>query len=1548
MSAKEKWLWTYRVVRSVLFTAIIFVTVLYVGMYVTLSIPSVQRHIRDVAQRELSKLVGSHVAIGDVAISPFSEIVVSDIDLYEPDCDSPRCLHVDKLGAGISLWSLISDQKIIITYAELIGMQADVRQRYKDGPLNIQFLIDAFAPKDKNKPPARFDLQIRNIVIRKSSASFHRLWIPRSGSKGIDINHLDVTGLNADVALPRLSNDLISIDLRRLALTLGNQLEITRISLLATIDHGDLSVEGLKINFPNSRISVSDLNLPLSRYGGNFGRMMDETELYVKIDVDHLVPAEFSAFWPSLSAMQTPYSLTAELSGNISHIGINQLRLENPYSEFLLEISDASIRKGEKGLSDFDIPTLRLEAGHAFMRGDAKALLNGKGGKLADILDRARYVDLYLKGHGSVEQLVAEAELTLSSGFGDLDIQLAAARAGSDMRVSADMESDGISVDGILGGGNIGNTALSLDADLLIDPTAIRAGNYRTAGNETGLGSIDLVNGYIPEGRVDLTIPSIEINGYTVNDININIEKTPQTTSLLANCTDDNLQIAIDSQLQPAGKSSLFALDADVSRFCPLILFPGSRLPDASVSAQVEIDVEGNNADNLIGSLSLNNFDLQPLGEGRSLRLGHLLIHSLCESDDSEDEMRRYSIDSDWLQGNIYGHFTPSHLPSLVKRITSGIMPNSIMPAGDQAIPAGNEYLEYDFRIFRGGTWAEFLNLPVRLLYEADISGDLNEAEKTLTLNMSAPYIQQGRDKLIQKTRLSANVHGGKGNLSFFSSIPTKKGVLDLNTDVAASAGLFDVTLGFNRESKGGFYGELSLDADITRALNADGRLITAHIHPSMLYLNKAGWSVGESTIVYADNQIDVSGFSIAHDDQFVTIGGTASADPEKEILVRLRDIDLDYIFDTLNINYVSFGGHATGEAVGRGLLSHHPEAFTRWLDVKDLSYNHAVLGDGKLRGDFDAASKRVGIYADISEEGRRVAEIDGGIWIGRDSLAFALDADKVRIGFLQPFMSAFSSKVEGRASGKAELYGTFSDIDMKGRLFADTIRMKVDYTNVTYCGSDSVIIDPGHIDIPSFRLYDDSGHSALLTGTLNHRYFHDPDFRFTISNARNLLVYDTDATMNPVWYGRIIGSGGGQIIGRPGYVGILADMTTDRGSNFSFVLTDSEEALDYKFLTFTDKRKESKIQEKKVALDEPDEIVAAFNKKVAQDVAGESVFDMDIRATITPAASLTLVMDPVAGDRIRARGEGAMNMTYSSESNDIKMYGKYTLSEGTYNFSLQDLILKDFIIKPGSSISFNGDPLNGMLDIRAAYRVNTNLADLDKSFSTDHDLNRTNVPVDAMLLVNGEMTQPEISFDIELPTLNDEVAQKVRSIISSEDMMNRQIIYLLALNRFYTPEYMGGTTSGGEWASVASSTLSSQLSNMLGQLTDKVNIAPSLRSDKGDFSDLEVDLALSSRLFNNRLLINGNFGYRDKTSSSTTFIGDFDIEYLLNRSGNLRLKAYNHFNDQNYYLKSALTTQGLGVIWRRDFDRIFNKRKKKPAEKSEKPEKNDKTEKPE
>lgn len=151
--------------------------------------------------------------------------------------------------------------------------------------------------------------------------------------------------------------------------------------------------------------------------------------------------------------------------------------------------------------------------------------------------------------------------------------------------------------------------------------------------------------------------------------------------------------------------------------------------------------------------------------------------------------------------------------------------------------------------------------------------------------------------------------------------------------------------------------------------------------------------------------------------------------------------------------------------------------------------------------------------------------------------------------------------------------------------------------------------------------------------------------------------------------------------------------------------------------------------------------------------------------------------------------------------------------------------------------------------------------------------------------------------------------------------MMNRQIIYLLAINKFYTPDYMEtDRNTGSEFVSVASSTLSAQLSSILGQISGNWNIAPNVRSEKGDFSDVEVEVALSSQLLNNRLLFNGNLGYRDNTMNNNSFIGDFDLEYLLTRNGNLRLKAYNHYNDQNYYIKSALTTQGVGILFKRDF----------------------------
>ena len=493
---------------------------------------------------------------------------------------------------------------------------------------------------------------------------------------------------------------------------------------------------------------------------------------------------------------------------------------------------------------------------------------------------------------------------------------------------------------------------------------------------------------------------------------------------------------------------------------------------------------------------------------------------------------------------------------------------------------------------------------------------------------------------------------------------------------------------------------------------------------------------------------------------------------------------------------------------------------------------------------------------------------------------------------------------------------------------------MKLDYTNTYYEASgDSIHIIPGKILLDDITLRDLEGHTARLDGFVSHNFFHDAVFNFKITDARGLLCYNVTPELSERWYGKIYGDGAAFVKGEPGSVDIDVNMRTTANSRFTFVLSDAELATEYDFITFVDTHKKATTDAETDTI--PQIVREIRNGQQKTENTSATRYNINLMAEITPQAQMVLVMDPVGGDRIKATGQGNLRMNYNSSEDKLTMIGDYTLEKGSYNFTLQDIIVREFTIQEGSVISFNGDPFDAQLNVTASYSVNANLSDLDESFSTDKDMNRTNVPVHALLKVTGGINEPEINFDLEFPTLTSEAYRKVKSVISTDDMMNRQIIYLLALNRFYTPEYMGATSvRNNELASVASSTISSQLSSVLGQLSENWSISPNFRSDKGDFSDIEVELALSSQLLNNRLLFNGNFGYRDNTMNTrnSNFIGDFDIEYLLTKNGNIRFKAYNHFNDQNYYIKSALTTQGIGVVFKHDFDRLFDFLKKSPA----------------
>ena len=282
-------------------------------------------------------------------------------------------------------------------------------------------------------------------------------------------------------------------------------------------------------------------------------------------------------------------------------------------------------------------------------------------------------------------------------------------------------------------------------------------------------------------------------------------------------------------------------------------------------------------------------------------------------------------------------------------------------------------------------------------------------------------------------------------------------------------------------------------------------------------------------------------------------------------------------------------------------------------------------------------------------------------------------------------------------------------------------------------------------------------------------------------------------------------------------------------------------------------------------------------------------------------------------------------------------MFGTYTVDHGTYGVTIQNIIKKNFTFNPGGTIIFGGDPYNAALNLQAVYTVNgVSLSDLNigNSFASN------TIRVNCLMNIGGQPRAPQVDFDLEMPTVNADEQQMVRSVINGQQEMNQQVLYLLGIGRFYNQGQNNAEAGQTDQTTLAmqsflSGTLSTQINSLLSTVikNDNWNFGANISTGNEGWHNAEYEGLISGRMLNNRLLINGQFGYRDNATRATpSFIGDFDIQYLLYPNGNLALKVYNQTNDR-YFTKSSLNTQGIGLIMKKDFNGLhdlFSTKKKK------------------
>lgn len=1499
----------YKILRSLLVTLLIIAVVVPAAVYVALSLPSVQQYLCHKAEDELSKLLTVDVSIDYVRISPFNRVTLHGVGIEDPY--GQKALKADRIGAGISIWDLLSNDRIVLSYAEIIGLEATIYRDSAGAPLNIQPIIDALAPKDKNKPPTKFDFRVNNVVIRTSSVSYDILNAPHKEA-GFDAAHLSVNDLSADIRLPQIKNDDFDIELRRLTFRENSGFVLKNISGDFHIASTGLEIKGLDLMLPHSQLIFADIALTydtLDSLKQQWRQLPVDLRL---LDDSHIDTRDIAPFVPVLDGLDMEFDTHMHVIGNADNFEIKSLRLESPQGA-LIDLHGSISNLADSTDIEWDIPSIDVKANGPRVAATAMRFSSLKS-NAHRIISNLGDVTLHAKLAGTPSAGLIVAEITTAAGKADINSDYSRSRR-HDGRYGPWRLMGIVDINGFSGTeltiGLAGNALAHLglvDAGIDFDMSVGRG---------------------IPFGTADIKASHIRFKQRDFSDLHASItsDGTDYTATLLIDNPDVALSAEASGEITRHNKSLTLSLDA---RGIAPELFIASARTGYRLSMHADAEMQGTDTDDIAGHLHLSNVSYDN-SHGDGAHISDICINSL-----RHNVADSITITSDMLDGVITGKYRLTTVVPVAKSIISQLLPAI---TGEQSV-ADSEYWDdisnnndfrYNFTLKTLDPLGVFAaRLPIKVINPITLDGDFSTMRRYMSVHLDAPYLQQG-NKLIENTSLSAHVNGvtphnplSVGNIRFTTTMPTKKGDMTLVAQADAVDNQIDTRINWKIDRDRDFSGEVNTSTRFSR-IDSTGNLRTElHINPSELVFNDTVWTVEPAFITLEGKEITVEDFKVWRGDQYITMEGKASALPTDTITLDLQDVNLDYVFETLDISTAMFGGNATGRFYATEILTPTPMAFTPGLDVKALTYNHSLMGDAVIRSQWDPIERAVELNADISQPNERHTYVNGKIFPMTDSLDLTFDADKVEVGFLRHYMSAFASDISGYASGHARLWGTFKLIDLVGDVYGEDIRLTLAFTNTSYTTTDSVHLSPGRIDLRNLTLKDMYGNTAKLNGWVKHTCFKQPEFRFNITDARDLLVYDVKENSDTPWYGRVFGNGRATVSGAPGLVDININMATATGTAFSFVLSDELKAQEYSFITFRDRDRDRK--DSIAALNAPPPLVQALKQRIrsGNPDSAPSDYRMTFNIDINPQALITLVMDPVGGDCIKAYGRGNMTMAYNSSDEDLRLNGTYTVDYGTYNFTLQEIIRKDFTISEGSSIAFNGDPYSAQLNITARYNTHGNLTDLDESFLDDKELNRTNVSVQALLKVRGDMRQPDISFDLDFPTLTEETKRKVRSIINTEEMMNRQIIYLLALSRFYTPDYMNATR-GNEFVSVASSTISSQLSNMLGQLSNTWNIAPNFRSSRGDFSDVEVDVALSSHLLNNRLLLNGNLGYRDKSLNNNSFIGDFDIEYLLNRSGSLRLKAYNRYNDQNFYLKSALTTQGVGIVYKRDFDSFLS-----------------------
>ncbi len=1312
----------------------------------------------------------------------------------------------------------------------------------------------------------KMSFRANSILVRNASIRYDLRTAPQTDSI-FNANHLNLTGLTANLSLKAFSTDSITFIVRKLGFDEKSGFRLSKTKGTVTVGREWTDLSGFTLSTPNGEIQAIQLlaNIGLDTIPHGIPAMRANIKA-------KLAGADLKAFVPGLSDMTAPLDLALQMSSTGREITISNLSLKDNNS--ILEI-------GAYGSVTID-STLRItecnniQAQGTFSRNLPEWLecqLAGFGEFLPEQLRSLGNGSFHAVANGTACN--PEASVTIEADAGRLQCNI----SGNNSKYHGEIIASDVRLASVTGKPDLGNISMKAQTDMEYADQSFQ-GTFRSM------------------------VHDVTYKGYTYRGVNISGAYNQHQLQADLDFSDRNGSLAINSSVDISGDHSYeLTVRADSLNLSAYKLVPRDSM---SLSAVLTASLNGQDIDALAGrirvdSLGYADSDGNWQMDNMTVNIGGL-----------SDSARIITAIADFMNISVVGNYRLSQLPASVVASCHDISPvvgkmlSDILGTTEQDI--SNIY-SFEADISNTDFMGTVFHYPVSLGQSAHMLLSVNDTAHTCTGNISVPQITI-KGQGISNINLALDSKEGACNTSLDGIINnTSQGDLNLTLSWLAFTDIIRGSYSWNN-SNGNLKGNVNTISQFFDYNARKGLKSMTMIDSTQFTMRGTMWNLGLTDIRTDNHKISISGFKLSNADQYVYADGTVSSDSTDILSLAMKGIDLNRILNTFQKNDVmALKGIASGRLSIAGLTGN--PAFYGSVEVDSLHFMNSYHGNLIADCYWNSQTRQVELAGIANDPGVSRTGISGYYTPGNRYLDVYFDAFHTDLYFVNTWTKGIFKEMGGRATGPIHLFGALPQLDLEGDAIIEDAFFTQDNINTTFLiQHDTLQFEPGLMLFRDVEFYDQQGHDGLLTCIINHNHF--KEWRVDMNaNVADMQVYSQPRSDKSPIFASVYAEGSMNLrFNQKNGLSITVDARTAPGTRIGYTPT-AGTVNEYGFLTIVD-RNTLTIDGQSVA------------NMLPTETNSKNKLNLDFDIQCSEDALIELSTASLAGF---FRGNGDISLSYDSKEGPI-LNGIYNLSYGKCSLSLEDVIRKNFTLMEGSYVRFNGSPSDTELNLQTYHNVNSaSIYDLDPTTSTTN-----NVRVRCLMGITGRVTEPQIAFNIDMPTGTTEEKDILASATATEEQRNIQFMYLLAIGRFYAFDNSNNSIAQANtptaMESLVNSTVSGQINNLLSQVLNSENLTLSsnvsassyLSNDATNLSNKELEGILEAHLFNNRLLVNGNFGYRENTINNTSnIIGDFEVKYLLLPKHGISIRGYNKTNDK-YFTKATLTTQGVGLVFEKDF----------------------------